>query len=344
MRKRVQIAITVWVVAVVGMVVWQILRPQEREPVYQGRRLSIWLDRYVTDGSVIDVQPDPEVDEAVRQISTNALPTLLRMLKTRDSKLKLELVRLGSSIMPEFVRVPDFVRIPALPSYYPIWEAATAFHALGAKASNAVPLLIQVFRAKICLDSQRACVQALGWVGPAAHEAIPELLTAATNSDTRLRALAGETLGRIHAEPELVLPVLAKSLTDANSGVRMCAAYGLGSFAARARQEVAVLVPLLDDPEQGVREAAALALLRMDTELAAKAQVIRVLTNCLRGDGAGGVCVETVETLQGLGTNVQQVVPALVLLLDDPREPVRKAATNALQQIDAEAAVKAGVK
>jgi hypothetical protein len=43
MRKRVQIALAVVVAAGLAVVGWQVLRPQEREAVYQGKRLSVWL-------------------------------------------------------------------------------------------------------------------------------------------------------------------------------------------------------------------------------------------------------------------------------------------------------------
>ena len=41
MRNRVRIALAVLLVALVGGIIWQALR--EREPVYQGKRLSVWL-------------------------------------------------------------------------------------------------------------------------------------------------------------------------------------------------------------------------------------------------------------------------------------------------------------
>ena len=44
MRKWVPIAVVVLlVVAALGGIGWQVLRPQEHEPVYPGKRLSVWL-------------------------------------------------------------------------------------------------------------------------------------------------------------------------------------------------------------------------------------------------------------------------------------------------------------
>jgi C-terminal processing protease CtpA/Prc len=44
MRKRVYIALAVLLVMLVGVIGWQVLR--ERQPVYQGKRLSVWLKSF----------------------------------------------------------------------------------------------------------------------------------------------------------------------------------------------------------------------------------------------------------------------------------------------------------
>ena len=54
------------------------------EPVYQGRRLSKWLQLGRNpDGSLTSAST-----EALRGIGTNALPTLLKMASCTDSRLK----------------------------------------------------------------------------------------------------------------------------------------------------------------------------------------------------------------------------------------------------------------
>ena len=53
------------------MIVWQVLR--QREPVYQAKPLSVWLQSYSPDSD------SPEVDDAVRTMGTNVIPTLLGM-------------------------------------------------------------------------------------------------------------------------------------------------------------------------------------------------------------------------------------------------------------------------
>ena len=104
------------------------------------------------------------------------------MLRRHDSKLKLAFMRQGDRLP-----LPGSWYLETHSPYYQHWQAATAFRALGAGASNAVPMLIQIFRDKASLDSQCACVEALGWIGPAANGALPVLMDGATNADRSMR-------------------------------------------------------------------------------------------------------------------------------------------------------------
>jgi len=80
MRKRVHIALAVLLAALLAVVGWQVMRRQE--PVYQGKPLSSWLIASATTGSP---EAQEQANAAVRQVGTNALPTLLRMLRAKDS-------------------------------------------------------------------------------------------------------------------------------------------------------------------------------------------------------------------------------------------------------------------
>ena len=46
MRTRVQIAVALFLVLLAGAIAWHGLRPQEREPLYQGKGLRVWLREY----------------------------------------------------------------------------------------------------------------------------------------------------------------------------------------------------------------------------------------------------------------------------------------------------------
>src|ERR1035441_2154889 len=90
MRKRLYIALAVLVTAALAVVGWQVLRPPEPEPVYQGKPLSSWLNYRTALKPMPRKIQEQEADDAVRQAGTNALSTLLRMLRAKDSRWKTE--------------------------------------------------------------------------------------------------------------------------------------------------------------------------------------------------------------------------------------------------------------
>ncbi len=136
MRKRVQVALAMLVVALVGVIVWQVLR--EREPVYQGKRLSVWLERY-DEGSYIAVTQHlwkKEADEAVCQMGTNAIPVLLRRLRAKDSPFRIWVVSVAQK--------QHVIKIKYTPARIRHREALDGMTALGADARRAaVPALLE---------------------------------------------------------------------------------------------------------------------------------------------------------------------------------------------------------
>jgi hypothetical protein len=266
-RKR-RILLVALAVTVVGGVAWVVLR-EPPEPVYQEKKLSVWLEDYVSGGSVIGVFPNPKTDEVIRQIGTNAIPTLLRMLRARDSKIKFTVLDLANRQNILRIRFP----LSWWGAYYPTGEAAEAFGALGPNASNAVPQLIQTYRDNVGPDSQAGCLRALGLIGPAANQAIPDLLVATTNASPQIRRAAIEALVNMRLEPELLMPILIKSLRDSNSGVRFFSVRALAAFGPEAEAAVPELIKFLQDSNPYVITNAGNTLKAIDPNAAAKAGV-----------------------------------------------------------------------
>src|SRR5262245_61766710 len=71
---------------------WWILKPDNHNPTYKGKRLSVWLQGYDSG----DQHERAITDEVVRQIGTNAVSFLLHELGVNDSALKTKLVHLAS--------------------------------------------------------------------------------------------------------------------------------------------------------------------------------------------------------------------------------------------------------
>jgi hypothetical protein len=197
MLKLAKFAVAVVFVALVGTIVWQVLQPPETEPVYQGKPLSCWLLGYthwyyqmppIAKGATTK----GEADKAVLQAGTNAIPTLLRLLRVRDSSLKLKLMDLAKK--------QHFIKIDHPPAE--VWNgaASVAFGILRTNAQSAVLALIGIVKQNISPTSQSCAVMSLGYMGPTAKEALPSLLRWATNVDVNVSTNARHALLFIDAE------------------------------------------------------------------------------------------------------------------------------------------------
>jgi HEAT repeat protein len=133
-----------------------------------------------------------ESDEAVIQIGTNAIPTLLRLLRARDSALKVKAIQLL-----QYQHVIAVEHIPAR-----LWNevAVWGFSALGTNAQRAVPALIEIAKGDISSSSRKCAIACLDSTGPAAKEAVPYLLQWATNADYEVRTYAKSALLKIAPE------------------------------------------------------------------------------------------------------------------------------------------------
>jgi HEAT repeats len=266
MRKPVRIALVILLAVVLGGFAWQVLRP--REPLYQGKPLSFWMDQMISadpGGNGFGIWQGGESDAAVRNLGTNAIPTLLRFLRAKDSNMTLSLL--------SFLQRQHFITIKHLPAGIRNIEGANGFQILGARAEPALPALTNIYREDISRMSSQCTLRAIGNIGPPAKAALPVLLEALSSSNGRARSLAIDALVSVHADASMVLPELLKSLSDPDAGVREAAARALGSFGGRATTAVPALTAMLQDPDGQVREQATNALKQIDREAAAKAGV-----------------------------------------------------------------------
>jgi HEAT repeat protein len=245
--KRVYIALAVLLVAIAGVIAWQVLRL--REPEYQDKRLSDWLVVYKMYGlagvETWQVRAEQQkADEAVRHAGTNALPILLRMLRANDSALKVKCL--------ELAKRQHFIRIKYTPAEELNYRACAAFGVLGAKARSAVPALIAIANQNLSRASRWYALEALVLVGPPAPEAIPLLSGWATKADGSVRSYAMNALGRIRAEPERGLPVLITALNDPDLQIRAAALMALQGLGPKAKPALPVIVEFLSNAQSGI--------------------------------------------------------------------------------------------
>jgi tetratricopeptide (TPR) repeat protein len=134
-RKRLVWLIACLLVAAIGGLIWLAMPP--KEPVYHGQPLSYWLSRSEEYGMGDPKDPKGlDCREAIRAIGTNAIPSLLRILKAKDPAIKI--VAMG------LLERQDFIHLPISTVEEQKGKAQIGFYLLGDLASNSVPALIDI--------------------------------------------------------------------------------------------------------------------------------------------------------------------------------------------------------
>ena len=272
MKNRLYIVLGAMLVAALLWAGWQaVQQPREAEPVYRGKPLSRWI-------------VEPEGAEAVRQAGTNAIPTLLRLLRAEDPALKIwamNLVRRQRIIPDRFTS-----------AYARMSMAAAGFSYLGADAQSAVPALIEVadqnLSSKSAYDSYRRyqAIMSLGRIGRPAKEAVPALLRYATNANPGVRESAGfallcidpELASKAGLKPPRLAPgnialLISELATNKAANIRFQLAGELAVHGRGDQTVTAALISALKDNDREVRWAVTNALLQLDPEAADSAGV-----------------------------------------------------------------------
>lgn len=286
MSKRLclSVAVGLLLLGVGGGFVLARLGGDQGEPVYQGKTLSLWLDDYFrsTYGPPYNRTARKKAEEAVRQIGTNGIPTLLRMIRAKDPPtvmLKLlDLVRKQSLVKIRYRYARDRHDL----AYY-------AFQILGTNAACAVPELIRICAEPRYPASQQYAAQALGDIGPEAKAAIPVLLKTFNHTNAEVRFAAVTAVLPIggdpnRGDPNILVPALKGMLKDPKPEVRFNAAAGLWSFGVRARTALPELLEALQDQDQSVKEEVENVLWSLAPEKVAKPLVVEDATPMVAND------------------------------------------------------------
>lgn len=262
--------------------------PGEREPEYNGKKLSEWLEvcrQYP--------MPGPErvpAEEAVRNIGTNALPWLIRWMNYDMPGWKQTFFQSKySRLVPKFAMyyfikpivksrhaqvgfvVLDTTAGPAAPALARImdnWPKGSGMQALVSLRSlgaDAVPPLyaFATNRAKP-LQARREAMSSIGM-----------LSSLGTNEEWIVRAIipylseeemaepTARALGAMRLRPDVCVPALRKALASKNPEVRVWAVVSLGRFGREAEQAIPELTGALADSDPRVHQEAGNALERI---------------------------------------------------------------------------------
>jgi hypothetical protein len=135
-RKRVILPVGAGVLVLGGVVA---LWPRETEPVYHGKPLSYWAERYLAQ-QLGKESPDARPARAVQEIGTNSFPYLLSWIAYEPSPIRRQLVsaankvsRNSPALVFSWMRGDQYNRRAA--------SALFVFDFLGTNAGPAVPKL-----------------------------------------------------------------------------------------------------------------------------------------------------------------------------------------------------------
>jgi HEAT repeat protein len=250
-------------------------------------------------------------------------------------------------------------------------KAAEALAALGSKAKEAGPALVEVMRSQSSgrdrepkfeaakalwkvnsalyldqlqgrdVEAQWTAVLALTYIGPSAKDAIPILVTIISDNASSNRPHALLALPYLDPDTKLALPLLTEALHDRQGQyARQMAAQGLEKMGAKAKPAVQDLRDALDDEDILVRVYAARAIWAVDRQ---SASALAVLRTALKDNSGRGGDYYAVDALNLMGADAKPAVPDLLEAYKIKAKNVRDRIEAALKKIDPEAAAKAGI-
>jgi hypothetical protein len=271
----------------------------EREPEFEGKKLSKWAEVWVTSTEITPGHPGVShdgIDRAIRVMGTNALPWLVDWLddeplapwKTKALKIMAKFPpRLGgkyaqNQLQPyekqvrfEFAqrafRTLGWDALPAMPALARLAKnpksprgGATAASILSHFGEEAVPELITILRSPRAPGRRTAldyfCPTQPAAVGTNGNEVIEVIIACLNDGDQYVRSHAALALGNLVRRPDIAVPALAKSCNDATADVRESAVIALALFGGASRPARPAIMKALHDTDGGVRAVAAIAL------------------------------------------------------------------------------------
>jgi hypothetical protein len=221
----------------------------QREPSYNGKRLSDWAQQFGANNWSTNRAAAEEAKIAIQRIGTNGIPFFLDCMRKRDSILKAKLRKTFPRKWHDKLHLEehsgDIRRV-----------GSHGIAALGTNAALALPSLLQCATNHPDEDGRYIAVFAIRTLGPAAEPAVPFLIQCLTNSVNIIRDDAALALGYSRLSHEITIPALVRYVHFAKKSSSSFELRDAVESLARFSPNVVFpfLLPMLDDPSPSLRE------------------------------------------------------------------------------------------
>jgi hypothetical protein len=321
MRKRFRIGLTLACLFAFGAAGYYYNR-YSKEPSFEGKSLSEWVL------TMHAKQAGPEQEEArtvVRQLGSKSIPLLLHWLREGDSpSLDERIYDLKSSVFgwlaAHHIIKPRSVTIIGFHLNHRTVAGLALAELEPTDKKAVIPVLIQMLGDKKHKSDEMSggisvlagnAFTALPLLAP---ESIAPLIDALSSQDFQVWVLAKGALGNIGPEAKAAIPALEKRLRDKDPKIRVGAAETIGELGGDPNEFVPIIIQSLPELDSDDLD-------------------------------------ETLDILLHYKEHAKPAVPVLLTILSNTPVSASKTNTftrveviNALQQIDPDAATKAGVK
>ena len=188
---------------------------REREPEYQGRRLSEWLERYRETQSSQDIN---DSEAAIRIIGTNALPYFLKWIADEPRAWRISV----STNLPAFLDRPPVNRWIEGNASRRSAYALSGFALLATNAVSAIPELEALMKDNTKPMSSKHAIFALSHMGDPAIPVLKSALADTNQLNPGFIIFAFEGMASIRGT-NVCWPLLREALSHPNSDVRLMA-------------------------------------------------------------------------------------------------------------------------
>ena len=298
-----------------------------RQPTYQGRTISAWQDDWAARKNRVWM-------DALKQVGTNALPSVVQNLALRDSAW-----RSGYEAFQ--------AKLPGLLQYVfrkpkPLLEEVDGANAFFYIGSNSLPCAIVLLKHKSPSVRQAAAwgLSSLRRESPAAAQAIPALTDALSDKDRMVRFDAAMALKEMGPEASNAVPALAREVAFTGTGPetnaqfynRAVAAAALGKIGPAASNALPALRAAMHESSSYLRGQSAVAIWRVTGDVDT---TLPVLLNEMPSNNENNKW----DWIIALGEmRARAAIPQLETERQKDREPwVLNYVTNALERIDTNA-------